>query len=63
MKPVIDFVVAHQLAVYMGFSAIVSMLPTPLAGQRWYQFAYDVLHFGASNVAKVFPALRVGSKQ
>lgn len=63
MKAILQFISDHQLALYMLFSAIVSSLPSPLQGERWYGAIYNLLHLGASNVAKVFPALRVGQKE
>lgn len=63
MNQVLQFVIAHQLLLYMAFSAVVSVLPTPLPTERWYGAIYNLLHLGASNVAKVFPSLRVGAKE
>jgi hypothetical protein len=54
-----QFCVSHQLSLFMIFSAVVSTLPSPLPGSRWYAWLYNLLHFGAANIAKVFPALRI----
>jgi hypothetical protein len=62
MNQYTQFVIDHQLAIYAGFSAVVSMLPPPRDDERWYTFVYNLAHFGAMNIAKVFPALRVERK-
>lgn len=62
MNVYLKFIIDHQLLLYMIFSAVVSVLPTPLVGERWYAAVYNLLHLSASNVAKVFPSLRVGQK-
>lgn len=63
MNVYLKFVIDHQLLLYMIFSAVISVLPTPLPGERWYGAIYNLLHLGASNVAKVFPSLRIGGKE
>ena len=60
MVEIIQFVSDHQFALYLVFSAVVSCLPTPKEEERWYGFAYQILHLGAANIAKVFPKLRAG---
>jgi hypothetical protein len=59
----IDIIAAHPTISYAIFSAVVSLLPPPLENERWYKFAYDILHVSAMNLPKVFKSLRIERAQ
>lgn len=40
------------LAIYWGFSAVVSGMPQPPTGSFWYSWLYTSLHMFAGNISK-----------
>ena len=50
-----QFAHTHVIGIMIGwyvFSAAISALPTPLPGERWYQFVYIMLHTLAGSLAR-----------
>lgn len=40
------------IAAYWVFMAIVSNMPTPREGERWYSFLFGLLHTLAANIER-----------
>jgi hypothetical protein len=60
----LQFIHNHALeiiSVWFIFSNLVGTLPAPNPdAPGWWKTAYNVLHFLAANLPRIFPQLRIG---
>jgi hypothetical protein len=45
--------VQHPVLTFIVFSNIVSFMPSPLPGSRWYAALFGLLHAAAANAGRV----------